>query len=266
LNAPDPATRSVRFDQAVDYYDRTRALPPDAAAAVTELLVTELGDRAPVLDAGVGTGRIARPVAERGVPLAGIDISLPMLEKLVENAGGVSPFELVNADVTSLPFPNAAFGGALASHLLHLVPDWQQAVAEMARVVRAHGIVLLDLGESGGDMGEIHGQFSAAAGLGAGQGRVGLKYGEEPLLDEAMAARGASTRVLSPIEVRRSMPPGAVIDLLEQGRFSATWQLEEPARRRAADETREWARDRFGSLDEAHTFVTSIEWRAYDLP
>jgi len=70
---------SVGFDRAAEYYDRTRGVPPDVAGAQTALLAGELPGRGRVLEVGVGTGQIALPLAEAGVPMAGLDLSMPMV-------------------------------------------------------------------------------------------------------------------------------------------------------------------------------------------
>jgi ubiquinone/menaquinone biosynthesis C-methylase UbiE len=66
---------SVNFDRAVGYYDATRALPADSKDALTAMLAAELAGRGGCLEVGVGTGRIALPMRERGIKLAGMDIS-----------------------------------------------------------------------------------------------------------------------------------------------------------------------------------------------
>ena len=85
---------SISFDRAVDFYDKTRGLPPEQAERVSDVLVRELADRGRALEIGVGTGRIALPLHARGVDLVGIDISLPMLERLVTNSSGRPPFAI----------------------------------------------------------------------------------------------------------------------------------------------------------------------------
>jgi SAM-dependent methyltransferase len=47
----------------------------------------EVAEGGPALEFAIGTGRIALPLAERGVPVAGIDNSGAMLEKLREKPG-----------------------------------------------------------------------------------------------------------------------------------------------------------------------------------
>src|SRR5262249_25952022 len=134
---------SVPFDRAAEVYDRTRRLTPEASAATTELLAQELADRQPALELGGGTGLIALPLAEARVRLVGLDLSRPMLAKIVEKAGGSVPFPLVVGDATRLPFVDGAFGGAYARHVLHLIGAWRTALAELVRVVAPGGVLLI---------------------------------------------------------------------------------------------------------------------------
>ena len=76
--------KSLTFDRAVSYYDRTRALPREVSDALTDALI-ELGQLQPgrrCLEVGVGTGRIALPLVARGVDLVGVDLSSAMLARL----------------------------------------------------------------------------------------------------------------------------------------------------------------------------------------
>ncbi|MGH2579540.1 MAG: SAM-dependent methyltransferase, partial [Actinomycetota bacterium] len=53
---------SIRFDRAAEFYDRTRALLPEAERATVELLRAELAGRGRCLEVGVGTGLISLPL------------------------------------------------------------------------------------------------------------------------------------------------------------------------------------------------------------
>ncbi len=55
---------------------------------LTDLLARELRGRQPCLEVGVGTGRLALPLRERGIAMVGADSSGAMLRQLVANAGG----------------------------------------------------------------------------------------------------------------------------------------------------------------------------------
>jgi SAM-dependent methyltransferase len=60
---------------------------PATVASTVDFLAALAGD-GPVLELGIGTGRIALPLAERGVPVHGIDLSREMVERLREKRGG----------------------------------------------------------------------------------------------------------------------------------------------------------------------------------
>jgi SAM-dependent methyltransferase len=60
---------------------------PDAVDAVAEVLA-ELASGGRALELGVGTGRIALPLARRGVPVHGIDMSRAMVARLRAKPGG----------------------------------------------------------------------------------------------------------------------------------------------------------------------------------
>jgi len=256
------AQRSTSFDAVADCYDRTRALPDDAARAFTEALAAELTGRGRCLEIGVGTGRIALPLARRELPMAGVDLSAPMLSRLVRNAGGRAPFPLARADVAALPFGQGRFGAALAVHVLHLVPQWRRAVAELVRVVRPGGLLLVDAGgASQGVQDAVGARFAAEADL---PDYPGMRDAEE--LDGLLEARGARRRLLAPVRVEQHRSPESVIAELEAGIFSRTWTVTPETRRRAAAATREWAADALGDLAAPRTVIEEIVVRAYDLP
>jgi SAM-dependent methyltransferase len=60
---------------------------PEHIEVVTDFLAELAGDGA-ALELGVGTGRIALPLAERGVPVQGIDLSEAMVARLRAKLGG----------------------------------------------------------------------------------------------------------------------------------------------------------------------------------
>ncbi|MDQ2816117.1 MAG: class I SAM-dependent methyltransferase [Actinomycetota bacterium] len=78
----------LSFDRAADYYDATRGLPAGVSREVSQVLSSALRRRALCLEIGVGTGRVALPLAEIGINLVGVDLAPAMLDHLVANAGG----------------------------------------------------------------------------------------------------------------------------------------------------------------------------------
>jgi hypothetical protein len=136
---------SVNFDRAAEYYDATRALPADSMNELSGLLAAELAGRQPCLEIGVGTGRIALPLRDHGIRLAGLDISAGMLRRLAVNARDRGPVPLLQADATRQPLAAGSFGGVLAVHVLHLMQDWRVAVDEALRVLRPGGVLIAGL-------------------------------------------------------------------------------------------------------------------------
>jgi SAM-dependent methyltransferase len=259
IRRPRPA--SISFDRAAETYDRTRALPPEAMRAVLDVIAPELRARQPSLEIGVGTGRLALPLAARGVRVTGLDLSAAMLAKLVEKSEGRRPVDLVRGDGTRLPFRDEAFGSALAVHVLHLITDWRAAVSELVRAVRPGGAILVDVGGAGDDWWpRLEGAFRSAAGVEIGEG-------DGPLVadvDRAMRELGASPRELAEIVSVEETTVGERVDRLAAGVYSFTWQVDDATRERAGEQTRAWAREHLGSLTELRPLHRRIVWRAYD--
>jgi SAM-dependent methyltransferase len=83
----DPTTYGER---TADEYDRLVTLNPgaDPADVVAAGIARIAGGRGPVLELGIGTGRIALPLVADGLEVHGIDASPAMVAKLREKPGG----------------------------------------------------------------------------------------------------------------------------------------------------------------------------------
>jgi SAM-dependent methyltransferase len=73
-------------DRIADIYDALMADLPDPADCADRL--AELAGAGPALELGIGTGRVALPLAARGVEVHGIDASAAMVEQLRAKPGG----------------------------------------------------------------------------------------------------------------------------------------------------------------------------------
>lgn len=223
----------------------------------------ELMDHSPTIEIGVGTGRFARPLHSAGLGMVGIDLSRPMLAKLVENAGGVLPFPLIEGDATRLPFATGVFGSALVVHVFHLIPDWEDAAREVLRVLRSGGRLLLDFGDKGGgDWDRMLEVFVSASGV--PETNVGANDPEE--VHEFFVASGAMERDVEGFIEQRTWSYGEVVEQLEKGIFSATWRTDDEGRKAGAEEVRAWmAEEQHGMKD---TFETKrmLRWHSYELP
>ncbi|MGA8664242.1 MAG: methyltransferase domain-containing protein [Thermoplasmata archaeon] len=119
------------FDTIAPAYDATRD-PLDKATleGVAQHLRTE-GVHG-ILEVGVGTGRVARPLHELGFEVTGIDASRGMLA--LARAKGLP--RLVRGSAYHLPFADDAFDGALMVHVLHLLEEPRTALTEATRASR----------------------------------------------------------------------------------------------------------------------------------
>lgn len=256
---------SVSFGRAAAYYDETRGFSPEGTRTTLDLLARECAGRGRVLEIGVGTGQLALPLHADGVAVVGLDLARPMLDRLVEKSGEGRRVPLVEGDATRLPFADDAFGAAYLRWVLHLIPSWRAAMQELARVVRARGVILVSLGTfRDGPKREIQERFAEVAGM--SNTAVGLGWGDWEALDNAMARLGARPRRLPSYVETDPLGADAFLDALEQDRHSWTWSMSERDRLRVAGEVRAWAEDRFGPLDRVPRQRYDVIWRAYDLP
>lgn len=85
---------------------------PEKIDPVVDFLIARVGSGR-ALELGIGTGRIALPLAQRGIPVAGIDISRAMVARLAAKPGGE------NIEVTIGDFAHTRVSGEFS--LVYLV-------------------------------------------------------------------------------------------------------------------------------------------------
>ena len=96
-----------------------------------------------VLEVAIGTGRNL-PFYPPGIRLAGIDVSTAMLAIARCRAAALGrEVDLRQGDAQALPFPAATFDTVVCTFSLCSIPDDRKAVAEMKRVLRPGGRLLL---------------------------------------------------------------------------------------------------------------------------
>ena len=83
---------------AARYDDVSWSMFDPALLAATAAFLQEMADGGAALEFAIGTGRVAVPLAERGVKVAGMDNSAPMLRRLREKA---TEIEAVEGDMST---------------------------------------------------------------------------------------------------------------------------------------------------------------------
>jgi SAM-dependent methyltransferase len=154
------------FDDWPDRYDRWFETPVGKAVLQyeSELILDQLrpGRGELILDAGSGTGIFTREFLARGAKVVGLDISLAMLAYAAKNAtlrqalgdkGSMPPrseekgkpfrYGGVTADMATLPFGDGSFDKTVSVAALEFVADEKRAVAELFRVTKPGGVVVV---------------------------------------------------------------------------------------------------------------------------
>ncbi len=127
-------------------YDERSVATVEVVDAMVDLIATLAGD-GPALEFGIGTGRIALPVAARGVAVSGIDLSEAMVARLRAKPGGDT------IDVTIGDFATANVEGAfslvyvVANTIMNLTTQDEQVACfeNAAKHLRPGGRFLIEV-------------------------------------------------------------------------------------------------------------------------
>lgn len=127
------------FDRRIaSRYRDQRQHPADVSAEIGQTIARLVGAGNRVLEIGVGTGRIALPVAEAGCRVAGFDLSAEMLREAEPPVN----LTLLQADMHQMPFQRATFAGAMVIHVLHLTRAWQAVLTQAADCLQPGGLLI----------------------------------------------------------------------------------------------------------------------------
>jgi demethylmenaquinone methyltransferase/2-methoxy-6-polyprenyl-1,4-benzoquinol methylase len=138
-----PAEVAAMFDRTAGRYDLLNDLMTGGMDRRWRRQVVRALDAAPgerILDLAAGTGASTAPFVEAGALAVACDFALGMLR--TGRARGCAA-SMVAGDATALPFADAAFDAVTMSFGLRNVRDTRAALAEMLRVTRPGGRLLI---------------------------------------------------------------------------------------------------------------------------
>jgi ubiquinone/menaquinone biosynthesis C-methylase UbiE len=216
---------SIPFDRAAHFYDSTRGFPPGIAEQAVSTIVEAggLDGSSHLLEIGIGTGRIALPLARYVRQIDGVDLSLPMLERLRSKRAGEA-VRVVRGDIMTLPFSAAAFDAVVAVHIFHLVGSPQRALAEAARVLKPGGLLIHAFG-SGTHQFRLHDVWADISGRFAGAD------GSTPWAKRTTVAEDHGWRLVRErtFDYRHAHTPRQYIQQVRDRCWSNTWGMSDEA-------------------------------------
>ncbi len=258
-SAPSPEHQSLAFDRAAHVYDATRGYRPEVAeqigAAIIEAAEAQPNTR--FLEVGVGTGRIALPIARRGYDYTGVDISEPMLDRLRAKVAELQqtpasgappiPLQLMVADMTALPFAEASFDVVVAVHVFHLVRAWRQAVEEALRVLRPGGVFLHCWDEhlTPGVESVQERWVEVVRELGSEVATIGVE--RRALVTEYLRERGFTVETLRTVTWETAESPRDAFEYIARRIPSRTWLVPDDVFAASIQRLENWATNRYGA-------------------
>jgi SAM-dependent methyltransferase len=257
--------KSIPFDRAADYYDATRGFPPGVADRVADSIATILPPRAEVLEVGIGTGRIAKPLLARGLRVTGVDLSPRMMQRLTETLpAGVPPPGLILGDAAELPLAAGVFAAVVSVHVFHLIAGWQAALTEARRVLKTGGVFLLgyDWRPDDSPSEGLRRQWKKIA------ERSGLTINQPGVRDFSdvraeLERSGARVSEWSVGEWHSSSTLADQLESIERRSWSSTWDIPDELFAGSLAELRSQAIREYGSLDREFTTPHKFVWQRY---
>jgi len=257
--------QSISFDRAACFYDDSRGLPADVAQRVGVSAAEILGSGSRVLEIGIGTGRIAKPLLASSLRVCGIDLSRAMMSRLIETLPLGAPIpQLAQADAAHVPLCTGVFDAVVAVHVFHLIPDWRSALDEVLRVLKPGGSVLIGHNATPDDSPNrrIRNQWEAF--VEAHGARMDHPASDKvEFVKTALLGGGMRRTVVIAAQWPARHTVRRVIDDIENRIWSQTWQVPDELFPPTVSELRAWALDEFGALDKTFNVSNTFTWELY---
>ncbi|CAN5543620.1 class I SAM-dependent methyltransferase [soil metagenome] len=97
-----------------------------------------------VLDAGCGSGPLTEALQTKGAVVSGFDLSPAMVDLARARLGDDADVRVADLGA-AVPYPDDRFDLVVASLSLHYVQDWESALAELRRVLRPGGRLIVSI-------------------------------------------------------------------------------------------------------------------------
>jgi SAM-dependent methyltransferase len=258
--------KSIPFDRAAEIYDETRGFPPGIADLVADSAAAALPPSARIVDIGIGTGRLAKPLLARGFAVTGVDLSPKMMRRLTETLSpGVLPPSLVLGDAARLPLAAQTFDAALSVHVFHLLPEWRAALHEVRRILKPAGLFLTGHESRPADSPSerMFKQWRAIVGARGIPTHEGPGVQDFADVKRELFAMGATLNEWTVGDWTTTRTLTAHIETIEHRTWSSTWAVPDDFFPHCLAELRAWAEQEYGSLEREFTTPRKFVWQRF---
>jgi ubiquinone/menaquinone biosynthesis C-methylase UbiE len=254
---------NISFDRVADQYDNTRGFPPGVESIAGRMIqqISGLQAESRLLEIGVGTGRVAIPLAAASTArIHGIDISAGMLRKLLEKRVKAAVYP-VQGDVTRLPYPDNTFDAVLAVHVFHLLPDFQPAEAELRRILKPEGLVIQAWNSNDSIIADARRKLKES--LRAEQSWSRSWQNAMTILEDHGWSKLDRERTH---DYTNTVTPRHLLESFENRLWSSTWEAEEDQLKAGVDEIRRLLEAEYDDLDAPVDLKFTLYINAYTPP
>lgn len=114
----------------------TEGVDPEYTEQIIPLIAEEMAGLKAIVDVGTGEGQVARVLSDAGSTVIGVDPVGPQVVEAAKRGGGPS---YVQAPADMLPLADGSVDGAVACLVFEHIDALDEAIAEVARVLRPGG-------------------------------------------------------------------------------------------------------------------------------
>lgn len=218
LTPPDALAERTRLVWSSGDYQRIAAGFSGGAEEFVQRLSLTRGEA--VLDVACGTGNLAIPAARTGARVTGLDIA-PNLLEVARAAATARSLDIAfdDGDAEALPYDDATFTTTMSMFGVMFAPRPERALAELFRVTRAGGRIVMANWTPDGFVGQMLRAHTSLVPPPPGVPSV-LGWGDTDQLHSRLGAHAARIRrvrfVPTLIEMAYPLTPGGVAELFRE--------------------------------------------------
>ena len=131
------------WDKVAWFYDLYQILNKKSNNETASICASYITKKDLVLECACGTGIMTRIIAPKCKKIAATDFSRKMLRRARKNLRSHNNIIFRYADITALKYKTGVFDVVVAANVIHLLDEPEKAMAELHRVVKKGGIILI---------------------------------------------------------------------------------------------------------------------------